>query len=66
MAKENEELLKLSREAQELSEHIAQLKRRYNRMEEGSEKEQLAEDIKMRQFQALFYVEKMENLSKEA
>ncbi len=61
----NEELLKLSVEANELSNHIACLKRKKNQLAEGPEKEQLIEEIKMRQFQALFYIEKMENLSKQ-
>ena len=65
MGKQSDELLKLSAEAKELSEHIARLKRKMNRMPDGPEKDKLSEDIKMRQFQALFYVEKMENLSKE-
>jgi DNA-binding MarR family transcriptional regulator len=34
-------------------------------MFEGEEKERLKEDIKMRQYQALFYIGKMENLSKQ-
>ncbi len=65
MAEQNDELLKLTREVRQLSDYIASLKRKKNRMPEGPEKEQLAEDIKMRQFQALFYLEKMENLAKD-
>ncbi len=65
MADESDELLKLTKEVRELSDHIAMLKRKKNTMPEGPEKEQLAEDIKMRQFQALFYLEKMENLAKQ-
>ncbi|MFO7951513.1 MAG: hypothetical protein R6U91_01705 [Bacillota bacterium] len=59
----DDELLRLSAEVKELSEHIARLKRRKNQLPEGPEKSQLMEDIKMYQFQALFYLEKMENLS---
>ncbi len=65
MAGESEELLKLTREVRELSDHIARLKRKKNRLPEGPEKMQLDEDIKMRQFQALFYLEKMENFAKQ-
>lgn len=65
MAGESDELLKLTREVRELSDHIARLKRKKNRLPEGPEKMQLDEDIKMRQFQALFYLEKMENLAKQ-
>jgi len=65
MTDESDELLKLTREVRELSDYIAMLKRKKNTMPEGPEKEQLAEDIKIRQFQALFYLEKMENLAKQ-
>jgi len=65
MTDESDELLKLTREVRELSDHIAWLKRKKNELPEGPEKEQLAEDIKIRQFQALFYLEKMENLAKQ-
>jgi len=61
----NDELLKLTKEVRELSDHIASLKRKKNELPDGPEKDQLTEYIKMRQFQALFYLEKMENLAKE-
>lgn len=61
----NDELLKLTKEVRELSDYIASLKRRKNELPDGPEKDRLSEDIKMRQFQALFYLEKMENLAKE-
>jgi len=60
-----EELKELSNETKELSAYIAILKRRRNRAKDESEKERLTEEIKMRQFQALFYIEKMENVNKE-
>ncbi len=41
------------------------MKRKANRMDDGDKKDKLKEEIKMRQFQALFYMEKMENVSKE-
>ena len=62
MSDSNEELLILSNEVKELSAHIASLKRVWNGLECGAEKDRLAEEIKMRQHQALFYIEKMENL----
>ncbi len=65
MTSQNDELLKLTKEVRELSDHIAGLKRKNNTMPEGPEKDQLIEDIKMRQFQALFYLEKMENIAKQ-
>lgn len=64
MSGPTDDLLKLSMEARELSYYIARLKRKLNRMAEGPDKEQLREDIKMRQFQALFYIEKMDNLQR--
>jgi hypothetical protein len=65
MAKTNDELLTLSFETKELSSYIATLKRKRNRAKDESEKERLTEEIKMRQFQALFYMEKMENMNRE-
>jgi len=59
----NDELLTLSNEAKELSAYIASLKRR-SRVKDESEKERLTQEIKMRQYQALFYIEKMGNTSK--
>jgi len=40
------------------------MKRKKRVMADGLEKEKLREDIKMKQYQALFYVEKMGNISK--
>ncbi len=62
MSAANEGLLKLSDEVKELSAHIASLKHTWNRLERGAEKDRLAEEIKMRQYQALFYIEKTGNL----
>ena len=64
MAITNDELLTLTNETKDLSNYIADLKRKRNRSEDESEKESLTEEIKMRQFQVLFYLEKMENASK--
>ncbi len=65
MTKTNDELLKLSNEARELSAYIASLKQRRNRVKDESEKERLTVEIKMRQYQAPFYIEKMGNVDKE-
>jgi len=65
MTKSHEELIKLSEEVKQLSAEIATMKRSANRMDDGAEKDLLKEEIKMRQFQALFYMEKMENASRE-
>jgi len=59
-----EDLDQLAIEAKALSNEIGMLKKRCNRMAEGDVKEQLKVEIKDKQFQALFYVEKIENLSK--
>jgi len=44
---------------------FASLKQRRNRVNDESEKAQLTQEIKMRQHQALFYIEKMENVSRK-
>lgn len=62
MSKENDERLKLSNEVKELSAHIAFLKRERNKLEPGSEKNRPAREIKTRQHQALFYIDKNEIL----
>lgn len=54
----------LAQEAKALSGEIASMKRRANLMEPGPEHDQLRHEIKMKQYQALFYIEKMENLSR--
>ena len=59
-----EDLDQLAKEAKALSSEIGMLKKECNRMPEGDSKEQLKTEIKSKQFQALFYVEKIENLSK--
>ena len=61
-----DELKELIKETKELSAYIAVLKRKRNRVKDESEKERLTEEIKTRQFQALFYMEKMDNLHKES
>ncbi len=63
MTKTNDELLKLLSEAKELSAYIATLKRTRNRVKDESEKERLTEEIKMRQWQVLFNMEKMKNVN---
>ncbi len=65
MAEATDELFKLTEEVKELSARIASMKRESNQMADGLEKEQLIKEIKTKQHQALFYIEKMENLSKE-
>ncbi len=60
----NEELLALIEETKQLSKLIADLKIKANKMAAGSEKEKTLKEIKMRQRQALFYIDKMENVSK--
>ncbi len=62
MATINDERLKLAKEVKELSAYIASLKRERNKLEGGPEKDRLAQEIKMRQHQALFYIDKISNL----
>ena len=61
---ESENLSVLSEEMREISNEIAVMKREKNRMADGPEKEQMIINIKDKQFQALFYLEKMENIAK--
>ncbi len=65
MNKPTEDLLTLTQEVREISDQIGAMKRQKNEMVEGQEKEKLKEDIKIKQYQALFYIEKMGNMSKE-
>ena len=60
----SDELKELIKETRELSNYIAELKRKRNRVNDEIERDQLTEEIKMRQHQALFYIDKMENVNK--
>lgn len=63
----SEEYLKqLSEELRQLSGEIAAMKEKALKMEHGPEKEKFKREIRAKQYQALFYIEKIENLSKEA
>ena len=64
MNKPSEDLLILSQEVRVISNEIGKMKRKKNMMADGEEKEKLNDDIKMKQYQALFYIDKMGNLSK--
>ena len=61
----NKEILDLSIEAKEISNQIGMLKRKKNRLEDGPEKDKIQNEIKTLQYQALFYLEKMENLNSQ-
>lgn len=65
MPKPNDELIKLSEEVKQLSAEIASMKRKANKIDDGAEKDKLIKDIKDKQFQVLFYIEKMNNISKD-
>jgi hypothetical protein len=60
-----EELKKLSFEVRDLSKEIGTLKSMKNKTESKEERFKLKQAIKHKQYQALFYIEKIENLSKE-
>ena len=64
MNKPTENILTLSQEVREISNEIALMKRKKNIIPDGEEKEKLKAEIEMKQYQALFYIEKMGNLSK--
>ncbi len=52
----------LEKELRELSEEIALIKSEYNALPYGQAKEDLLRTFKEKQWQALFYIEKMVNL----
>ena len=60
----SDELKELIKETKELSNYIAELKRKRNRVKDETERDRLTEEIKMRQQQALFYIDKMDNINK--
>ena len=60
----NEYLYQLSEELRQISGEIAAMKAEVLKMEYGTEKEKLRQEIKDKQWQALFYIEKIENLAK--
>ena len=58
------ELMELSMETRQLSAYIGKLKDEKTMVTDEAERDRLTEEIKMRQYQALFYMEKMKNLNK--
>ncbi len=60
-----EDLLQLEQELRELSEEIALIKSEYNALPEGQVKENLLRTFKDKQWQALFYMEKIANLAEQ-
>ena len=60
-----ENLEQLEKELRVLSEEIALIKREYNALPDGQEKEDLLRTFKDKQWQALFYIEKIRNLSEQ-
>lgn len=65
MTKSHEEFNKLSEEVKHLSAEIASMKREANRIDDGAEKDKLIKGVKDKQFQVLFYIEKMNNIAKD-
>ncbi len=61
----SESLEQLEKELRELSEEIALIKSEYNALPEGQEKEDLLRTFKDKQWQALFYIDKIRNLSEQ-
>jgi len=61
-----EYLVKLSEELRQISAEIAFLKAEASKMEHGPEKKKLKQEIKDRQWQALFYIDTIENLAEDA
>jgi hypothetical protein len=65
MSDSAQELMELSLETRQLPAYIGKLKDERTMVTDEAEKERLTEEIKMRQFQVLFYMEKMKNVNKE-
>ena len=59
-----EALMELSMERRQLSAYIGNLKDDKTMVTDESEIERLTEEIKMRHYQVLFYMEKMKNVNK--
>ena len=60
-----ENLEQLEEELRELSEEIALIKSEYNALPDGRAKEDLLRTFKDKQWQALYYMEKMINLTEQ-
>ena len=58
-------LYQLSEELKQISGEIAAMKAEVLKMEYGPVKEKLRQEIKDKQWQALFYIEKIENLAEQ-
>ena len=61
----NEYLYQLSEELRQISGEIAAMKTKVLKMEHGPEKEKLRQEIKDKQWQAMFYMDKIENLAEQ-
>ena len=59
----SENLEQLEQELREISEEIALIKSEYNALPDGQEKEELLRTFKDKQWQALFYIDKISNLA---
>ncbi len=60
-----ENLIQLEQELRELSKEIALIKSEYNALSDGQVKEDLLRTFKDKQWQALYYMEKMINLTEQ-
>jgi hypothetical protein len=65
MSDSDQELMELSLETRQLSAYIGKLKDDRTMVTDEAERNRISEKIKMRQFQVLFYMEKMKNVNKE-
>ena len=61
----SENLDQLEKELRELSEEIALIKSEYNALPDGQEKEDMLRTFKGKQRQAMYYMEKMINLTEQ-
>lgn len=60
----SEDLDKLSKELRQLADKIAKMKAKEIKMEPGAERKKFKQEIKQKQYQALFYMEKRYRIMK--
>ena len=60
-----EDMDKLSQEIRQIADEIAAMKAKEIRMEHGPERKRLNSEIKLKQYQVLFYCDKIKNLGRE-
>ena len=65
MAELTEDPDKLSKEVRQIADEIAALKAKEIKMAHGPERKSLNREIRAKQYQALFYMDKIENIARQ-